>query len=76
MGPNEYASIPATTHKMYSEFTGGTHFVATTPLGGAATDVAVARFGLSWLEVFEVGDTRYQQFLVKDATNSVFDIKP
>jgi dienelactone hydrolase len=76
MGPNEYASIPNTTHKMYSEFTGGTHFVANTPLGTAATDTAVARFGLSWLEVYEVGDTRYQQFLVKDPTNSVFDMKP
>lgn len=76
MAPTEYASIPSTTHKMYSEFTGGTHFVANTPLGGAATDVAVARFGLSWLEVFEVGDTRYQQFLVQDPTNSVFNLNP
>jgi triacylglycerol lipase len=76
MGPNEYASIPATTHKMYSEFNGGSHLVANTPLGVAATDTAVARFGLSWLEVYEVGDTRYQQFFVKDATNSVWDMKP
>jgi dienelactone hydrolase len=76
MGPNEYASIPATTHKMYSEFNGGSHLVANTPLGAAATDTAAARFGLSWLEVYEVGDTRYQQFFVKDATNSVWDMKP
>jgi len=76
MATGEYASIPSTTPKMYSEFTGGTHYVANTPLGGAATDLVVARQGLSWLEVHVMNDSRYQQFLVKDATNSVFDTKP
>jgi dienelactone hydrolase len=72
----EYQSIPATTPKCYSEFTGGTHFVSNTPLGAAATDKVVARFGLSWFKVHLAGDARYQQFLAKDATNSNFDIKP
>jgi hypothetical protein len=36
----------------------------------------VARIGLSWLEVFVVGDTRYQQFIVKDTTMSNYDAKP
>jgi dienelactone hydrolase len=76
MATCEYASIPSTTQKMYSEFTGGTHFVANTPLGGAATDIVVARQGLSWLEVHVLNDTRYAQFLVKDTTNSVFNLNP
>jgi hypothetical protein len=72
----EYTSIPTTTAKIYAEFDGGTNFVATTPTGGAATDLVVARIGLSWLEVNLVGDSRYQQFLVKDATMSNWDMKP
>jgi dienelactone hydrolase len=72
----EYMSIPATTHKTYAEFNGGTHFVANTPLSAAATDKVVARIGLSWLEVYVVGDTRYQQFIMKDATMSNYDAKP
>jgi dienelactone hydrolase len=72
----EYMSIPATTHKVYAEFQGGSHFVANTPLGTAATDKVVARIGLSWLEVYLVGDMRYQQFIAKDMTMSNFDAKP
>ncbi len=72
----EYMSIPATTHKVYAEFQGGSHFVANTPLGNAATDKVVARIGLSWLEVYVVGDMRYQQFIAKDMTMSNFDQKP
>jgi dienelactone hydrolase len=72
----EYQSIPGTTPKCYSEFTGGSHFVSNTPLGPAATDKVVARFGLSWFKVHLAGDARYQQFLAKDATNSNFDLKP
>jgi dienelactone hydrolase len=72
----EYQSIPTTTHKVYAEFNGGSHFVANTPLGGAATDKVVARIGLSWLEVYVVGDTRYQQFIMKDTTMSNYDAKP
>ena len=75
-GKPEYDSIPNTTPKVYAEFNGGSHFVALTPLGAAATDVVVARFGLSWLEVHEVGDTRYQQFIMNDSTMSAFDSKP
>jgi dienelactone hydrolase len=76
MATGEYASIPSTTPKMYSEFSGGTHYVANTPLGGAATDLVVAREGLSWLELHVNNDSRYEQFLVKDTTNSAFDRKP
>lgn len=72
----EYMSIPATTHKVYAEFQGGSHFVANTPLGTAATDKVVARIGLSWLEVYLVGDMRYAQFIAKDMTMSNFDQKP
>jgi dienelactone hydrolase len=76
MASPEYQSIPATTPKVYAEFTGQSHFFANTPLGTAPTDSVVARIGLSWLEVQEVGDLRYGQFLVKDATMSNFDSKP
>ena len=76
MATVEYGSIPTKTPKMYSEFTGGSHYVACTPQGTAATDVVVAREGLSWLEVHVMHDTRYQQFLVQDPTNSVFNLNP
>lgn len=72
----EYQSIPTTTQKVYAEFNGGTHFVANTPLGAAASDKIVARIGLSWLEVHVVGDSRYQQFIMKDASMSAWDVKP
>jgi dienelactone hydrolase len=72
----EYQSIPTTTHKVYAEFNGGTHYVANTPLGAAASDKVVARIGLSWLEVHVVGDARYQQFIVRDASMSAWDMKP
>ena len=47
-----------------------------TPLGAAASDKIVARIGLSWLKVNVVGDTRYQQFIVKDPSMSAWDMKP
>jgi alpha-beta hydrolase superfamily lysophospholipase len=72
----EYQSIPTTTHKTYVEFTGGTHYVSSTPLGTASSDHIVARIGLSWLEIYVNGDTRYQQFLVKDPSMSAWDVKP
>ena len=72
----EYMSIPNTTHKVYAEFQGGSHFVANTPLGAAASDKVVARIGLSWLEVYVVGDMRYQQFIAKDPSMSNYDAKP
>jgi triacylglycerol lipase len=68
----EFDSIPASTKKQYVEFNGGSHFVANTPLGAAATDKIVARIGLSWLMVNLVGDSRYQQFIVKDPSMSAF----
>jgi predicted dienelactone hydrolase len=76
MATGEYASIPTSTAKMYSEFTGGTHYVACTPQGTAATDVVVARQGLSWLEVHVMGDSRYAQFLAMAPTNSTFNLNP
>jgi alpha-beta hydrolase superfamily lysophospholipase len=77
MATQEFASIPTSTSKMYVEYNGGSHFVANTPLGGAATDVDTARIGLSWLEVHVMGDMRYAQFLVKDAaTMSNFTLNP
>ena len=72
----EYQSIPTTTPKVYAEFNGGSHYVGDTPLGTAASDKVVARLGLSWLEVHVLGDSRYQQFLVKDASMSAWDVKP
>jgi dienelactone hydrolase len=72
----EYMSIPTTTHKVYAEFNGGSHLVANTPLGASATDKIVARIGLSWLEVYVVGDMRYQQFIAKDPSMSAYDAKP
>jgi triacylglycerol lipase len=72
----EYQSIPTTTKKVYCEFNGGSHFVANTPLGAAASDKIVARIGLSWLKVNVLGDTRYQQFIVKDPSMSAWDMKP
>jgi predicted dienelactone hydrolase len=76
MATGEYSSIPTSTPKMYSEFTGGTHYVACTPQGTAATDIVVARQGLSWLEVHVMGDARYAQFLAQDPTNSTFNLDP
>ncbi|HLK41096.1 MAG TPA: hypothetical protein VKU41_30305 [Polyangiaceae bacterium] len=75
-GKPEYDSIPTTTPKAYVEFNGGSHFVALTPLGTAMTDPVVARIGLSWLEVYVMGDMRYAQFIMKDSTMSNFDKKP
>jgi alpha-beta hydrolase superfamily lysophospholipase len=75
-GKPEYDSIPTTTPKAYVEFSGGSHFVALTPLGMTPTDPVVARLGLSWLEVHVMGDMRYQQFIAKDPTMSTFDSKP
>ena len=45
-GKPEYDSIPTTTPKAYVEFSGGSHFVALTPLGMTPTDPVVARLGL------------------------------
>jgi dienelactone hydrolase len=72
----EYQSIPANTPKVYAEFNLAGHWVANTPLGGAPTDVVVARLGLSWLKVHVAGDARYQEFLATDPTLSTWEIKP
>jgi dienelactone hydrolase len=71
--PGQYASIPATTSKAEANFLktaewDSMHSVAMMPLGWHASDPTVARFGLSFLEVYLNGDTRYAQFLVADST--------
>ena len=78
----EYNSIPGTTTKLLAIFnqanTGYStmHNVARNPLGAHISDPAVARYGLSFLEVYLAGDARYQQFLVNDALLQVFAYNP
>ncbi len=61
------------------------HHIADSPLttyavGGITYDnpcvPVVARLGLSFLEVYVVGDMRYQQFLVSDPTMFLYDHNP
>ena len=68
----EYNSIPTTSPKQYVEFTGGSHFVANTPLGAAASDKIVARIGLSWLEMYLVGDQRASSSSSRTRSMSAF----
>ncbi|HMJ14319.1 MAG TPA: hypothetical protein VK524_23045 [Polyangiaceae bacterium] len=60
-----YQSINANTagSKAYIEFTSGDHGVANDPLWDAANQKIVARYGLSWLKLYVLDDTRYQQFI-------------
>jgi dienelactone hydrolase len=67
-----YASIPASTHKAYVEFTGGDHFVADSPV----TNTTAGLLGLSWLEIYLEGDMRYAQFLKTQMTLSKFMSSP
>ena len=62
-----YASIPAMTPKELYEVNGGSHFVANDPAG---ENKQIGLMGLSWLEVFLVGDDRYRQFLKVKPMNS------
>jgi dienelactone hydrolase len=55
-----FASLPSTTPKMLFEVADGDHEIGNDPENA---DGEVGRYGLSWLEVFLVGDERYRQFL-------------
>jgi dienelactone hydrolase len=55
-----FTSMPEDTPKMLVEIRGGPHDIANDPKNSGGT---IGRFGLSWLEVFLVGDERYRQFL-------------
>jgi len=55
-----FASLPGTTPKMLFEVQGGPHEVGNDPQNANGE---IGRYGLSWLEVFLVGDDRYRQFL-------------
>lgn len=78
----QYDSIPASTPKVYALFAPVTtvyksmHHIADTPLGTNATDPLVARLGLSFLEVYLVGDARYGQFLAPDPALVTFSWNP
>jgi dienelactone hydrolase len=78
----EYDSIPSTTSKMLAIFnqanTGYStmHNIARNPLGAHVSDPLVARYGLSFLEVYLAGDARYQQFLVTDPLLQSFSYNP
>ena len=79
--PGQYASIPGTTSKMLAMFLQNSqysnmHNIARNPLGTHGTDAQVARYGLSFLELYLVGDARYQQFLVTDAQLQSFGYVP
>jgi len=71
---SEYASIPA-AHKFIAQFLfnkqlDSGHSIGLNPLGSHTTDPYVARYGLSFFEVYLMGDQRYEPFLV---TNSLMD---
>jgi dienelactone hydrolase len=55
-----FASLPSTTPKMLYEVRGGPHEIGNDPQNANGE---IGRYGLSWLEVFLVGDERYLQFL-------------
>jgi len=79
--PAEFATIPASTSRMLAVFLQNSeyssmHNIARNPLGAHSTDPQVARFGLSFLELYLVGDARYQQFLVTDPQLQVFSYYP
>jgi dienelactone hydrolase len=57
-----FASLPDTTPKMLFEVQGGPHEIGNDPQNA---DGEIGRYGLSWLEVFLVGDERYRQFLTE-----------
>jgi hypothetical protein len=76
-----YASIPKTTPSLLAEFKTSTEFesmhsIALVPLGIHTTDPYVARLGLSFLEVYLWGDTRYQQFLVTSSSLLDYNYNP
>ena len=77
----EYDSIPAYTSKLLAVFLRNSqyssmHNIARNPLGTHSTDAQVARYGLSFLELYLVGDASYQQFLVADPLLQSFAYHP
>jgi dienelactone hydrolase len=62
-----FASLPDTTPKMLFEVEGGPHEIGNDPENA---DGAIGRYGLSWLEVFLVGDERYRRFLEETPTDA------
>jgi dienelactone hydrolase len=62
-----FESIPASTPKLLFEVQGGPHTVANSPNGAGG---AVGRYGLSWLEVFLVGDDRYRSLLLQQPSEA------
>jgi dienelactone hydrolase len=62
-----FASLPETTPKMLFEVQGGPHEIGNDPLNAGGE---VGRYGLSWLEVFLVGDERYRPFLEETPTQA------
>jgi dienelactone hydrolase len=62
-----FASLPSTTPKMLYEVRGGEHEIGNDPQNANGE---IGRYGLSWLEVFLVGDQRYRQFLEEMPTQA------
>jgi hypothetical protein len=62
-----FASLPETTPKMLFEVEGGPHEIGNDPQNAGGE---IGRYGLSWLEVFLVGDERYRQFLEERPTQA------
>jgi len=67
-----YSSIPSTSVKAYAEFSGGDHYVASSPL----TNKGVAILGLSWLKVYVEGDSRYRPLIKTRPELSMFLTAP
>ena len=76
--PQFFNRIPSTTTKVLANFKSdwsswqSMHHITLTPLGTHLTDPEVARLGLSFLEVYLYGDTRYKPFLVNSANLANF----
>jgi dienelactone hydrolase len=62
-----FASLPDTTPKMLFEVQDGPHDIGNDPENA---DGDIGRYGLSWLEVFLVGDERYRTFLEERPTRA------
>jgi triacylglycerol lipase len=71
-----YASIPASTHKMYLEIKGGHHGATNGSADGTFTILSkvegcptgeqrqiISRYVISWLKLYVDGDERYRQFI-------------
>jgi dienelactone hydrolase len=62
-----FASLPEATPKMLFEVRGGPHEIGNDPQNANGE---IGRYGLSWLEVFLVGDERYRPFLEEVPTEA------